>query len=161
MHDIPAGVPVFYSGSNQGSAEAVQAAPRQSVRARKRVHTVQVRFVDQACEVETLEGIVHAGAGDAIVTGIFGEPWPVGRDSFGNKYQPVPPLEMGAPGNYLSLPIEVVATQMHVPFEVVLADGISQLRGQAGDWLVDYGDGNLGVVNAAVFDATYELLEAT
>jgi hypothetical protein len=47
---------------------------------------------------------------------------------------------------------------MNAPFEVVLADGLSQLRGRSGDWLVDYGDGSLGIVAALIFSQTYEIL---
>ena len=108
----------------------------------------------------TLEGVVHASSGDAIVTGPFGELWPVPSGSFAGKYQAVSPLEMGAPGRYMSLPIDVVAVRMGAPFEVVLADGHSRLRGRAGDWLIDYGDGNLGIVNADIFDAMYDILES-
>jgi hypothetical protein len=43
-------------------------------------------------------------------------------------------------------------------FEVALADGVSRLRGQPGDWLVDYGDGSLGIVSPAIFAATYEIV---
>jgi hypothetical protein len=43
-------------------------------------------------------------------------------------------------------------------FEVILADGASRLRGRAGDWLVDYGDGSLGIVSASIFDTTYEVV---
>lgn len=155
----PATVPVFHSGGGQGVPEAALAGHRRRVRARKRPHIVQVRFTDHACEVGTPEGIVHAEAGDAIVSGMFGEHWPVGRAFFDAKYQAVAPLAAGAPGSYLSLPIDVIATPMLAPFEVVLADGYSRLHGQAGDWLVDYGDGTLGIVNADIFKATYEILE--
>lgn len=156
MESMPTRSAVFHSGSSKGGAEQADRSP--SVRARKREHAVQVRFAEQAAAVDTLEGVVHAKLGDAIVTGLFGEHWPVARDTFAGKYDAVPPLEMGSPGSYLSLPIEVVAMQMRAPFEVVLADGHSRLKGQAGDWLVDYGDGSLGIVNAAIFDATYEIL---
>ena len=161
MHDSRSGVPVFHSGGNNGPSQAAQEALGRGMRARKRVGTVQVRFVDRNCAVETLEGVVQANPGDAIVTGSFGEVWPVARDSFAGKYKALPPLQPGAAGYYLSLPIEVAATPMHAPFEVVLADGASRLHGQAGDWLVDYGDGNLGIVNADIFKATYEILEET
>ena len=162
MRDVASQVTVFHSNSRTaGSRAAPGGSPAQGVRARKRPHAVQVRFAQHACEIGTLEGVVHAEAGDAIVTGLFGEHWPVGRDCFSGKYEAVSPLASGSPGNYLSLPIEVVATQMHAPFEVVLADGKSRLQGQAGDWLVDHGDGNIGIVNAAIFAATYELLEAS
>lgn len=158
MHDDPPDTPVFYSGDSPCSHRAARADLGPCVLARKSVHAVQVRFADQADEIETMEGLVHAAAGDAIVTGVFGEPWPVARASFAGKYEAVPPLAMGDPGVYRSLPIEVVGVRIHEAFEVVLVDGRSRLRGDAGDWLVDYGDGALGIVNAAVFEATYEIL---
>jgi len=47
---------------------------------------------------------------------------------------------------------------MQQPFEVQLADGVSSLTGHAGDWLVDYGDGSLGIVAQDIFATTYEIL---
>ncbi len=35
----------------------------------------------------------------------------------------------------------------------------SPVEGKAGDWLVQYGPGNFGIVSADIFDATYELLD--
>jgi len=43
-------------------------------------------------------------------------------------------------------------------FEALLADGVSRLKGQPGDWLVDYGDGSLGIVSQAIFATTYEIV---
>jgi hypothetical protein len=63
---------------------------------------------------------------------------------------------MGAPGAYRCLPNPVIALRMDRPFEVVLADGRSRLSGGAGDWMVDYGDGNLGAIADAIFLTTYE-----
>lgn len=156
MRDIASAVKVFHSGGQVGPGDMAR-----SVRACKRPHAVHVRFADHACEVGTREGVVIATTGDAIVTGMFGEHWPVGRECFNGKYEAVSPLTAGSPGNYLSLPVEVVATQMRGPFEVVLADGKSRLQGQGGDWLVDHGDGNLGIVSAVIFAATYEVREAS
>ncbi len=44
---------------------------------------------------------------------------------------------------------------MSEEFEVLLADGISRLHGRAGEWLVDYGDGSLGIIAEAIFAANY------
>jgi hypothetical protein len=77
---------------------------------------------------------------------------------FGDKYRPVPPTRSGEAGTYLSLPNRILALQMTAPFEVLLADGQSRLTGKASDWLVDYGDGSLGVVSQAIFSTTYEIL---
>jgi hypothetical protein len=101
---------------------------------------------------------VHAQAGDAILTGIAGERWRVSRARFGEKYRPVPPIRDGEPGTYLSLPNRILALQMTAPFEVLLADGLSKLTGKASDWLVDYGDGSLGVVSQTIFPTTYEII---
>ena len=35
---------------------------------------------------------------------------------------------------------------------------MSKLTGGAGDWLVDYGDGSLGIVSQAIFATTYEIV---
>ena len=48
---------------------------------------------------------------------------------------------------------------MTEPFDVLLADGVSRLHGRPGDWLVDYGDGSLGVVTNAIFGVTYEIVD--
>lgn len=158
MDELPATLSVFHSGSGVDLDEALQAGPGRPVRARKRTHPVQVRFAQQPCTVDTLEGVVPAKLGDAIVTGLFGETWPVSTTSFARRYQAVAPVEMGSPGLYLTLPIEVLAVSMNTPFEVVLDDGHSRLRGQPGDWLIDYDDGKLGIVSAAIFDASYEIV---
>ena len=148
-------VPQFRAAA-AGVQSAIAADPR-CRRARKRAFTVQVCFAPAACTVPTREGPVHADAGDAIVTGPAGEQWPVPRRRFAQRYQPVAPLAAGMDGSYLALPLEVLALPMDTPFSVLLADGQSQLAGAAGDWLLDYGDGSLGVVGADIFNTTYDL----
>jgi hypothetical protein len=58
----------------------------------------------------------------------------------------------------MSRPYQILALQSQEPFAVLLADGISELAGHPGDWLVDYGDGSLGIVAENVFATTYEIL---
>ena len=70
----------------------------------------------------------------------------------------MPPTPAGQPGRYTSLPNRILALPMTDVFEVVLADGVSKLSGHPGDWLVDYGDGSLGIVSRAIFSTTYEIL---
>lgn len=149
---------LFHASGKPGYTATVRNAP-QHVKARKRAFTVKVRFTEMACVVATLEGNVIAQAGDAIVTGLAGEQWPVARTHFAAKYSPIGPCENGADGLYLSLPIDVIALPMRSAFTVMLCDGHSQLSGKAGDWLVDYGDGSLGIVAARLFEATYEATE--
>ena len=125
--------------------------------ARKLPQEVKVEFATNDQVVQTPEGAIQARTGDAMVTGTFGERWCVSRERFQQKYQPVAPTTMGASGRYISVPMRVTAARLNEPFDVVLTDGQSVLHGRAGDWLVDYGDGSLGVVAANVFAATYEL----
>jgi hypothetical protein len=149
---------LFQSSGKPGFIGFVTGDPRHVV-ARKLERQVHARFAPAACTVQTSEGLVHAKAGDAILTGIAGEHWRVSRAHFANKYRPVPPLLAGEPGAYISLPNRILALQIQEPFEVLLADGESRLRGRVGDWLVDYGDGSLGIVTQAIFATTYEIVD--
>jgi PGDYG protein len=151
-------MPQQYFSSGQRGATSVLAENSQRVKARKLEREVQVRFTATACLVQTPEGTVHAKPGDAILTGVAGENWRVSRARFAERYQPVPPTCTGEPGSYRSLPNRVEALRMNSAFEVLLADGLSQLRGCSGDWLVDYGDGSLGIVAPAIFATTYEIV---
>jgi hypothetical protein len=150
-------VAVFRSSGRRGFSGAVQENPAR-VMARKHRRRVEVRFATEACTVETPEGVVHAQPGDAILTTDAGERWRVSLAHFAEKYRPLPPTPAGRGGTYESLPIEVLALQMYAPFGVVLADGLSRLTGRAGDWLVDYGDGSLGIVAGPVFARSYDII---
>jgi hypothetical protein len=129
-----------------------------AVRARKRPVQVTARFAEAPVTVATLEGIVHASPGDAILRGTGGEQWPLPPDRFAARYAAVPPTVAGRPGTYASVPHEVTAVRMQHAFVVVLLDGKSQLHGGPGDWLLDYGDGTLGVVAAALFPQLYDVI---
>jgi len=148
------------ASTHQGGFSSVVADLPGVVRARKRVLEVQVEFADSAMVVQTLEGPVTAGPGDAIITGIRGERWPVSSKRFALKYEPVPPLVAGQDGRYRTRSIIVHAVAMQEAFAVTLPDKSSRLEGRAGDWLVDYGDGSLGAVAAEIFAATYEVEHA-
>jgi hypothetical protein len=153
----PDPVPLFRSSGHRGFSSALSDHHRHVV-ARKLEREVQVRFTPEACTVQTPEGVVHAQPGDAILTGTAGERWRVSRARFGEKYLPVPPTKPGEAGRYLSLRNRILALQMSEPFEVLLADGQSRLTGRASDWLVDYGDGSLGIVSRTIFETTYEIV---
>ena len=147
----------FRSSGEPGFSSFVTGHPRRVI-ARKLEHQVQVHFSEDSCTVRTLEGLVHARRGDAIITGLQGEHWRVSQERFPQKYQPVEPTQSGSDGTYKSLRTRILALQMTEDFEVLLADGQSQLHGKAGDWLVDYGDGSLGIVSESIFPTTYEII---
>jgi hypothetical protein len=150
--------PVFHCSGQSGFSRIITDDPRHVV-ARKYERVIQVRFAPAPCTVQTKEGTVHAKAGDAIITGTAGETWRVSQAHFAKKYRPVPPTVAGEAGPYMSLRNRILALQMQQPFEVLLADGESRLRGRSGDWLVDYGDGSFGIVTQAIFATTYEILD--
>jgi hypothetical protein len=126
--------------------------------ARKRPTEVQVHFAQQPQTIATLEGPVPAKVGDAVITGTQGEQWPVQAALFATKYEAVPPTPFGSDGRYRSQARTVRALPLAQATQVQINTQGHQLNGQAGDWLVDYGDGSLGVVAAAVFERTYELM---
>jgi hypothetical protein len=150
--------PVFRSHAQPGYSSAVSNHPRR-VLARKVAREVEVQFTSTACPVQTQEGVVHARPGEAIVSGGAGDRWPVSRGQFAEKYRAVPPTVEGQAGRYISLPSSIMAVPMPDAFEVLLADGMSRLTGRPGDWLVDYGDGSLGIVSQTIFAATYEIVD--
>jgi hypothetical protein len=149
-------LPLFRSSGHRGYSSAISTDPRRAF-ARKLEREIDVRFTPIACTVQTAEGLVHAAPGDAIITGTAGEHWRVSRARFPDKYRPVPPTVAGEAGRYISLPNRILAVPMTEPFEVLLADGVSRLTGRAGEWLIDYGDGSLGIVSAPIFATTYEI----
>lgn len=151
---------VFEPTGTDGFSAAVLADPAH-VRATKRETAVTVRFAKEPGPVQTREGVVHAEADDAIITGVDGERWPVSAEKFGEKYQALEPTQHGESGVYLTLPNEVRAIRMAEPFTVVLSDRQSTLDGRPGDWLVDYGDGSFGIVAADIFAQTYEIKEGS
>jgi hypothetical protein len=149
--------PLYRSSSQRAYSTQLSADPRR-VYARKLEHVIEVKFTPVECTLQTPEGVVHAKPGDAILTGIGGEHWRVSRERFNEKYRAVPPTVAGEPGRYVSLPNRILALLMSESFEVLLADGVSRLHGHPGDWLVDYGDGSLGIVSRTIFPTTYEII---
>ncbi len=148
---------VFRSTGRAGFSDAVRDHP-DCVEARKLERGVDVDFAEATGLIDTREGAVHVRTGDAIVTGPEGDRWRVSRQHFADKYASRDATRPNAAGPYVSRPYRVLARRMSDAFEVWLADGVSRLTGRPGDWLVDYGDGSLGIVAADVFADTYEIL---
>ena len=124
-----------------------------AVKVQKIPSRVLVRFAERPENITTREGCVLAHPGDAVLTAATGEQWPVVRAAFDRYYEPTSEASV-----FNSIPRESLALQINEPFQVILADGISRLFGQPGDWLLDYGDGHLGILGADIFAATYRRL---
>jgi len=120
---------------------------------------VVVRFdkADGVCK--TKEGYVSYKAGDAIMTGVEGEQWPIERRKCDATYEPVSPRQTGGNGKYVKKPIPVYALPMQEPFYVIMSWGHNRLEGEAGDWLLEYGKNDYGIVSQSIFEKTYEDVE--
>jgi hypothetical protein len=149
--------PQFKSSGRPGYTEEIGGHARRVV-ARKLEREIQVRFAREAGSLQTNEGVVKVRVGDAILTGINSEHWRVSKERFPDKYRAADTTTNGEDGAYVSLPNRVFAVPMDTAFEVLLSDGESKLTGGPRDWLVDYGDGSLGIVSSRVFDSTYEVV---
>jgi len=120
----------------------------------KRPLPVQVAFAKADGVLQTLEGEVGYRAGDALLTGDHGDNWPVSRARFDEDYRPVS-SSASQPGAYVKRNIPVLARQIPHAFSVPRGEGSDLLHGAPGDWLLDYGNGRMGVVKDEIFQATY------
>lgn len=121
--------------------------------------TVDVVFAREAGELISREGLNRFDAGDALITGSTGDCWSVSRQRFNAKYSPVAPLRAGDDGCYEAKPVPVLAKRMAEAFCVARCAGGDVLRGAAHDWLVQYGPGDFGIVEAARFQRVYRPLD--
>jgi hypothetical protein len=129
-----------------------------SVRVQKRPIPVQVSWMRADGICQTREGAVRYRAGDPVLTGVDGEQWTMPAASFLATYQPVAPLRLCEDGHYIkkALPVWVQRLVQSVGVKVSFQD--SMLHDASGDWLVQYGPGDFGIVSAAIFDKTYDIL---
>ena len=121
--------------------------------------TVQVQFASHDGSLVSAVGLNHYLTGDALITGSTGDRWCVSRERFEAKYLAVPPTQPGTAGAYRNRPVTVLAKQMHQPFSVLRQAGGDVLNGSAGDWLLQYGPGDHGIVERARFARVYRIIE--
>ena len=127
-----------------------------AIRVRKRSVVMDVVFASTNGATATREGMVQHAAGDAILTGVEGETWPIRRPVFLATYEAIAPTQPGEPGRYVKRPVEVLALELQKPATVAVGWQRDPLVGGPGDWLVQYGLGEHGIVSCSVFAATYD-----
>ena len=133
---------------------AADPAARQSVKD----ETVAVEFAVRADTLVSAVGLNRYLPGDALITGSTGDRWCVSRDRFDAKYDPLPGTVRGKAGFYRNRPVTVLAKRMTTPFSVARAAGGDVLRGDTGDWLVQYAPGDHGIVERTRFERVYRLV---
>jgi hypothetical protein len=131
------------------------AADPQALRVSKKPDPVRAEFAGADGVCDTLEGPVRYKAGDAILTGVRGERWPVARQSFLANYQPVPPTHAGDGGSYRKAPSLAHALRLDHERDVPVGWQKDPLHGRPGDWLLHYADGTYGVVQDSIFRESY------
>jgi len=120
-----------------------------------KAEVVTVTFARQDGELLSLEGPNRFAVGDALVTGFTGSRWSVSRQRFDLKYEAVPPTLMGHDGSYKAKPIPVLAKQIPEAFTAARSEGGDILRGNAGDWLLQYAPGDFGIADQSRFAQVY------
>jgi hypothetical protein len=121
---------------------------------------VTVEFATAEGVLESAVGLNRHAARDALLTGSTGDRWCVSRERFDAKYQAQAPTLPGEAGRYRNLPVAVLAKRMTVAFSVERSAGGDVLRGNAGDWLMQYAPGDHGIVARARFDSVYRVIES-
>ncbi|WP_420994046.1 PGDYG domain-containing protein [Cupriavidus sp. 30B13] len=116
---------------------------------------VRVAFATAPGELVSLEGPNRYRPGDAIVTGSTGDRWVVSRDRFDARYEPLEAGSHGRDGDYRNQPATVLAKRMEAAFSIARSAGGDVLRGEAGDWLMQYAPGDYGIVQQARFAQVY------
>lgn len=130
-----------------------------SAYSKKRI-PVQVCFALQDGQLDTLEGPVSYRRGDALVTGVEGERWPIPRGRFEATYSPVGPGgAMGVDGQFAKVPLVVQAERTPAPRSIPLDPGRGMLHAKAGDWIVSTPDGETWVVDHEIFGESYSSLD--
>lgn len=124
-----------------------------------KTEVVAVTFARADGELLSLEGPNRYQAGDALITGITGSRWSVSRQRFDAKYEAVPPTATGSDGNYKAKPIPVLARQIPEAFTARRSTGGDILRGNAGDWLLQYAPGDFGIAEQSRFAQVYRKLD--
>ena len=108
------------------------------------------RYAEDGETIETKEGPVTARVGDAVMTGTEGEQWPIPAESFKQTYNIL------EPGLAAKKDIPVFAKEMTDSFQVKVSWSSDLLQGDPGDFLVQYGPADYGVVGAEIFRKTYK-----
>jgi len=132
------------------------AADPEALRVCKKPIPVRAEFAIADGVCDTLEGPVHFRAGDAILTGVRGERWPVRRDLFLASYQPVPPTRPGENGAYRKAPSVTYALRLDRARDVPVGWQNDPLHGRPGDWLLQYADGTYSVIGDGVLRESYD-----
>jgi hypothetical protein len=121
----------------------------------KKPDPVAVAFATEDGVCQTLEGAVSYRAGDAILTGVAGEKWPIRKDQFLAIYEARLPTRSGENGHYRKRPSLTLARRLTGAIDVTVGWQDDPLHGEPGDWLLRYEDGSGSIIRDDIFRASY------
>ena len=122
--------------------------------ASKKPIILSFELLKEDVDIETKEGIVSAQADrDIIMTGTKGECWPIPLNIFVQTYETI------APGKAYKKDLSIWAIKMTYIFSVKVSWSDSVLEGKIGDYLVEYGKDDYGIVDSEIFEETYNRKE--
>jgi hypothetical protein len=128
----------------------------------KKIIPFSVTFVREPGILDTREGRVSYDKGDALLRGTRGESWPVAKERFLENYSPHSGTTPGEDGIYISRGTTPnLAIRIGQPFVVDLQKGRGTLRGERGDWLMQYSPGEFGIIGQEIFETTFEAVTKT
>ena len=125
---------------------------------KKKPTEVSVQLATSAGKLKTLEGWVSYEQGAAILTGESGDTWPVEIHQFELTYEPIGNTKQGENGSYCKKPLLVYALELSEKTSVEVGYANDPITGNIGDWLVQYGPKNFGIVAKIIFEKTYDIL---
>jgi len=109
-----------------------------------------IGFGFEYAKEDGMDGSESYKAGDAVLTGMRGGRLFIQRDKFEKTYDIV------GEGQCVEKKIEVLALKMNEPFTVRVSWSKDPLTGRPGDMLLQYGEGNYGIVSKGIYEVMYE-----
>lgn len=128
-------------------------------KATSRLSVRKVNFANYSGILQTPDGPVRYNIGDPIITEANGFRWPVSKMFFDKHYRPEGMTIAGSDGNYSKMRQEVICLELFEEKRLDLSNGKGILYGRAGDWMIDYGNGDLSIVSKDQFPRLYELIQ--
>ena len=123
---------------------------KQSFEAFKKPILIRFQKSSKDCLIRTLEGYVFCNKNDIIITGIMNEQYPLPAKEFLKNYKIINHYQA-------SKRLKVVnCLEMHNKFKVKVSWGESVLKGEKGDYLIEYNKNDFGIVQKNIFEKTYE-----
>lgn len=123
------------------------------MKAYKKPVPVKVQYLFEPMVVQTLEGPVTAGLGQALMVGPKDDPYPISLEVLFSTYNVDEDL-----GIAYKKRIIVDVEQISEPTEVTVEWSKEKLYGKPGDYLVTYEAGKQWIVEKSVFEETYVIV---